>query len=323
MKIIIYLFSLFFILTTPMYAHQTGLSYLNLEKIENNIFKVTYKKPLEDLRAGELTINYPALCLIHDKDNITIENGFVITHYNLQCQNSLISKKIWIEGLVKSDKGLLFRYVDGETIQKDLIRAIHPFIQIGESASKGEIFLKYLSLGISHILTGYDHLLFVLALLFLSKSFRELFASVTAFTLAHSVTLGMGIFGLVNVPIPFVEAMIAASIIILYREVLTNSKEHKTHLPMVVFFFGLLHGLGFASALSGIGLPRDEIPAALLAFNVGIELGQILFIVAAFFILKFLYLLLPIQENRIKQIIAWSAGSFSTFWLIERVVAFS
>jgi hydrogenase/urease accessory protein HupE len=323
MKITLYIFGLLFILNTSIFAHQTGLSYLNLEKLDNNIFKVIYKKPLEDLRAGELTINYPSLCLRGNKNNIKIENGFVITHYTLECQNSLIGKKIWVEGLVKSDKGLLFRYVDNKIKQKDLIRSIHPFIQIGEAASRGEIFFKYLSLGISHILTGYDHLLFVLALLFLSKSFRELFTAVTAFTLAHSVTLGMGIFGLVNISIPFVEAMIAASIIILYREVLTNRNEHNKHLPMVVFFFGLLHGLGFASALSGIGLPRDEIPSALLAFNVGIELGQIIFIVSAFLILKFLYFSLPIQENKIKQIIAWSAGSFSSFWLIERVVAFS
>ncbi len=307
---------------TPIFAHQTGLSYLNLEKLENDVFKVIYKKPLEDLRAGELTINYPALCLIHNEDNMIIENGFVITHYRLQCRNSLVGEKIWIEGLIKSDKGLLFRYVDGKMIYQDLIRAVHPFIQIGKSVSKGEIFFKYLSLGIVHILTGYDHLLFVLALLFLSTSFRELFTSITAFTLAHSVTLGLGIFGIVNVPIPFVEAMIAASIIILYREVLIDTTEKKTHLPVVVFFFGLLHGFGFASALSGIGLPREEIPAALLAFNIGIELGQIFFIVSIFFILKFFYFLLPMQEKKIKQIIAWSAGSFTSFWLIERIIAF-
>jgi len=322
MKIVIYVILFFLLFTTLIFAHQTGLSYLNIEKKENNIFKIIYKKPLKDLKAEELDINYPALCLLHNEKDIIVENGFIITHYHLQCSNSLVGEKIWIEGLIRSDKGVLFRYVDGENIQQDLIRAIHPFVQIGTLVSRLEVFLKYLSLGIFHILTGYDHLLFVLALLFLSSTAKELFTSVTAFTLAHSVTLGMGIFGIVNVPIPFVEAMIAASIIILYREVLRSSKKDKTNLPIVVFFFGLLHGLGFASALTSIGLPREEIPAALLAFNIGIELGQILFIVSAFLILKFFYILLPLKEKTIRQSIAWSAGSFASFWLIERVMAF-
>jgi len=312
----------FLIYSGVLYAHQTGLSYLSLEKAGEGLFDVTYKKPLEDLRAGSLTINYPPLCLLSSDDTVKIENGFIITHGRLQCRNGLMGKQIWIGGLVRSDKGVLFRYADGKRAQQDLVRAIHPFVEIGEKVSRGEIFVKYLSLGVFHILTGYDHLLFVLALLFLAASFRELLASVTAFTLAHSVTLGLGIFGLVNVPVPFVEAMIAASIVILYREVLTDTAQKGRHLPVVVFFFGLLHGLGFASALSGIGLPREEIPASLLAFNIGIELGQLCFIVSAFLLLKILYRLIPLRREMVRHAIAWSAGSFASFWMIERVMAF-
>jgi len=318
MKIIISLL----LLSLSLAAHQTGLSYLNLEKSGKGIVKVTYKKPLEDLNAGALSINYPPLCLVKNEEEMYVKNGFVVTHFQLQCHQHLAGERLWIEGLVRSDKGVLFRYVDGKKVQQDLLRAIHPFVKIGKSISKGEVFLKYLSLGVFHILTGYDHLLFVLALLFLSASFRELLTSVTAFTLAHSVTLGLGILGLVNVPVPFIEAMIAASIVVLYREVLTGKRGKKAHLPIVVFLFGLLHGLGFASALSGIGLPRNEIPAALFAFNVGIELGQMLFIVSAWMVLKLLYTLLPVGRNTIQNSIAWCAGSFATYWLIERVVAF-
>jgi len=306
----------------PLSAHQTGLSYLLVTQVGEGVVAVTYRKPIEDLQAAPIAINFPAGCRKTESEPVSIENGFATERYRLHCDRSAMTgARIWIEGLVSSDKGVLFRYTRGAYVQKGLLRATYPFVEIEKESSWYSVLIEYLQLGFSHIMSGFDHLLFVLALLFLATSLRELLVAVTSFTLAHSVTLALGIFGVLNVPVPFVESMIALSIVVLYREVRLSVRQKKGRLPLVVFFFGLLHGLGFASALNGIGLPREEIPSALFAFNIGIESGQILFIVVAMVVLKSLYRMFH-DEKRIKNGIATLAGSVATFWLIERVSSF-
>ena len=145
-----------------------------------------------------------------------------------------------------------------------------------------DVLATYLRLGIEHILTGPDHLLFVLCLLLLVPSLGKLLATVTAFTLAHSLTLGAATLGFIDLPAPPIEAMIALSIVFLAAELLRGdagrSAITRSYPWLLAFSFGLLHGLGFAGALAEIGLPHGEIPAALFAFNIGVELGQLAFI---------------------------------------------
>jgi len=185
---------------------------------------------------------------------------------------------------------------------------------------------QYLQLGVKHILFGFDHLLFVLALLLIVQGWRRVLATVTAFTVAHSITLAVATLGFVHVPGPPVEATIALSIVFLGSELvkLNHGQPSLTaRAPwLVASSFGLLHGLGFAGALADVGLPRAEIPLALLTFNLGVELGQLVFV---FMALAAVWLLQRIRKDWpawAVQVPAYGIGSLAAFWLVERVVGF-
>ena len=165
-----------------------------------------------------------------------------------------------------------------------LVRPSKPWIEVATSRSSLEVATAYLMHGIEHILFGYDHLLFVLALILIVRRGRALLITVTAFTIAHSITLSLATLGLVHVPGPPVEATIALSILLLAREIIRSDRGRPSLTAqwpwLVAFTFGLLHGFGFAGALTEIGLPQGDIPLALLAFNIGVEAGQLIFIAA-------------------------------------------
>ena len=306
-------------------AHQTGLSYLQLIQSDGGVINVIYKKPLEDSQADDIQINFPSNCYKVNPKIVTINNGYTIFRYVLRCSGgTLIGSRIWIDGLVSTDKGLLVEYRDKDLRQQNLLRSIQPYILIEKNPSRWKIFVEYVKLGFSHILLGFDHLLFLIAILFLSKNLRQLIYAITAFTLAHSVTLGLTIFGWINVPVPYVEAMIALSILILFREVIKDEKNSisRQYLPLMVFVFGLLHGLGFASVLSQIGLPQHDIVTSLVAFNIGIEMGQLLFVMTAGVILLTVDSVFSNKKVQIIKFLSFALGGISTFWLIERVMVF-
>ena len=306
-------------------AHQTGLSYLQLIQSDGGVIDVIYKKPLEDSQADDIQINFPSNCYKVNPKIVTINNGYTIFRYVLRCSGgTLIGSRIWIDGLVSTDKGLLVEYRDKDLRQQNLLRSIQPYILIEKNPSRWKIFVEYVKLGFSHILLGFDHLLFLIAILFLSKNLRQLIYAITAFTLAHSVTLGLTIFGWINVPVPYVEAMIALSILILFREVIKDEKNSisRQYLPLMVFVFGLLHGLGFASVLSQIGLPQHDIVTSLVAFNIGIEMGQLLFVMTAGVILLTVDSVFSNKKVQIIKFLSFALGGISTFWLIERVMVF-
>jgi hydrogenase/urease accessory protein HupE len=318
-----FLFSIFFFVSFNLFAHQTGLSYIEIDTQNNFTYNITYKKPLEDASAKPIAIHYPANC----KKTLTrpknYENGFVIEYAQLQCQPpGLLEKRIWIEGLVRSDKGVMVRFSDAQFTQKALLRSTTPFIKIDKQNSLLSYIKEYIALGIEHILSGYDHLSFVLALLLLARSKKALLLAVTAFTLSHSITLALAIFDLVSIPVAFVESQIALSIVFLARELLiknANTLTHK-HLEYIAFIFGLLHGLGFSTALKEIGLPHNDLVAALFSFNIGIELGQLLFIAIASIVLYLLYHIFP--KEKCNTVLAYLIGGVASYWLIERVANF-
>jgi hydrogenase/urease accessory protein HupE len=189
-----------------------------------------------------------------------------------------------------------------------------------------EVAHTYLVLGIEHILFGFDHLLFVLALLILVRGRRRLLGTITAFTVAHSFTLALATLGVVHVPSAPVEAVIALSIVFVAAEIIHTLEGREgitAQQPWIVAFtFGLLHGFGFASVLSEVGLPPGHIPVALLFFNVGVELGQLLFIATV------LTLVALGQHIRIpfppwaKLVPPYVIGSVAMFWVIQRIAAF-
>lgn len=310
---------------TTSYAHQTGLSYLQIYENSANNIDIIYKKPLEDSKAQGITLRFPQECQQTDESVIQVVNGFIVETYPLWCGTSGLSQaRIWIEGLVSSDKGLLVRYEKDDTIKKSLLRASTPFMLIDQKSSKIRVFIDYVQLGIVHILKGIDHLLFVLSLMLLVTRLKVLLYAITAFTLSHSITLAFGMLGVLDVPSLYVEAMIALSIIFLARELAMQSHDSftKKHLAWLAFIFGLLHGLGFSNVLIQIGLPQEEIPLALFSFNVGIELGQLMFIFCMGIIFYMIDKAIKSKKEMIFRVLSYMIGAIATFWLIERTVAF-
>jgi hydrogenase/urease accessory protein HupE len=186
----------------------------------------------------------------------------------------------------------------------------------------------YLSHGIEHILFGVDHLLFVLGLILIVRSTRMLLLTVTGFTVAHSITLSLATLGVVHVPAPPVEACIALSILLLASEIVRLQTGEPSLIAAwpwaVAFSFGLLYGLGFASALIDIGLPPGDVPLALLTFNVGVEGGQLAFIVVVLGVIQLTkQLQMPgIVESPLRTVTACGVGALAAFWFIERLAGF-
>lgn len=317
-------FILFILLLSSLQAHQTGLSYVNLQEQGNAKIDVVYKKPLSDKKGKDIHIRYPLACSKEYEAPQSIENGFIINKYRLWCgKEGLANSRIWVDGLVRSDRGVLIRYEKDGKSEKSLLRSTSPVINLRHKSTKLELFGEYVRLGVIHIWTGYDHLLFILSLLLIASNLKKVLFAISAFTLSHSITLAFGILGIVVPPAPFIEAMIALSIVFLARELLIDEDSlTKRHIEIVAFIFGLLHGFGFSSSLRSIGLPQDEIPLSLFSFNVGIEIGQILFILVVSFLLYSVKKYLINSERKIKIPLAYLIGTISSFWLIERVLLF-
>lgn len=193
--------------------------------------------------------------------------------------------------------------------------------------NRWQVISLYTGLGIEHILLGFDHLLFVFALLLIITSRRRLLGAITAFTVAHSMTLTLASLNLVLVPLPPVEAVIALSIVFLAVEIVHAQRGQvgiAARSPwLVAFTFGLLHGFGFAGALAEIGLPENALPLALLFFNIGVELGQLAFIISIWLMSRLFISYMTIKNKRIFLLsCAYAIGSLASYWVIERTLSF-
>ena len=215
------------------------------------------------------------------------------------------------------------------TVSTTLVRPSRPWLEIATAPGSLAVARAYVLHGIEHILFEFDHLLFVLALILIVRSRRVLLWTITAFTLAHSITLSLATLGVVRVPGPPVEAMIALSIVLLACEIVRMQSGRAgwtSRWPWIVAFtFGLLHGFGFASALTEIGLPQADIPLALLSFNIGVEIGQLLFIGVVLAVLACVKRMrLPAMITRAAfPVASYAIGSVAAFWFIERLAGFA
>ncbi len=235
-----------------------------------------------------------------------------------------------IVGLEKTRTETLVRYElePGQT-QVHRLSSTETAFTVPKDPGVLDILSSYVALGVTHILEGLDHLLFVFALVLLVRDRSRLFWAITAFTVAHSITLASATLGWVNIPPPPVEAVIALSIVFLAYE-LSLSPENRDpfalRFPWVVSFaFGLIHGLGFAGALREIGLPEGDIPLALFAFNFGVELGQILFIVVVLAMglaARFIYPAIKDRAVQLERVTSYGIGSLAAFWVIDRIAGF-
>lgn len=205
-----------------------------------------------------------------------------------------------------------------------VVTASEPWVTIYGSTGASSLWpvvLDYVRLGVEHILTGYDHLLFVIALTLLVRKRKTLIATITAFTVAHSLSLASTVLGLVSVPSAPVEATIALSIVLVCRECLQSDDSLAHRAPWLVSFaFGLLHGLGFASALMEVGLPEKHIPTALLCFNVGVELGQ-LAVIGAVLAVRALARRRHLARPWMERAFVYAMGAVAAFWSLDRLAA--
>jgi hypothetical protein len=195
----------------------------------------------------------------------------------------------------------------------------HVIVQELENMSTSDAAGTYLVLGYKHILPmGLDHILFVLGLFLLSPNIKSLFRQSLAFTVAHSITLGLSMYGAINIPSNIVEPLIAISIVYVALENIFRDKVKTSRLG-IVFFFGLIHGMGFAGALSEIGLPQNAFMVSLVMFNVGVELGQLSIILLAYFLLARTYGAKPFYKTRIVMPLSVLIVVIASYWTIERI----
>lgn len=320
------LFVLFLFGPNLVKAHEIRPAYLQIIQVSSNTYEVFWKVPSMGDAVPKIQPVFP---LGFDMEILKAPNqipGSVIYYYLVTSEQPLQGSEIFIQGLNKTliDVLVTVEYLDGEKatllLQPDFDSSIIP-----GKTTVIDVIKTYSVLGIEHILLGIDHLLFVLALILITKGKWKILKTITAFTIAHSITLSLAALGYVNFPGPPVEAVIALSIVFLAIEILKNLKGQETLTSkkpwIVAFTFGLLHGFGFAGALSDIGLPQQEIPLALAFFNIGVELGQIMFVVVALLFLG----LLNLKKNwpvYLKKVPAYTIGTIAAFWMIQRVAGF-
>ena len=309
-------------------AHEMRPGYLEIRETATDTYVVLWKVPARGMDE-RLSLR---LRFADDVEQLTepvsaFVGGAHIQRLRIRRTGGLTGTPIAIDGLADTYTDVLLRLerLDGTEITRRLTPD-RPSYVVEANPGPGQVAWTYFVLGVEHILFGIDHLLFVLALLLIVGSWKKLFGTITAFTIAHSITLSLATLGFVHVPGPPVEAIIALSIVFVAAEIIRGRQGQPgltARAPwLVAFTFGLLHGFGFAGALSDVGLPQTSIPMALLTFNVGVEAGQLLFVGAA----VVLFAVVRRAEYRPPEwacrVPAYAIGGVAAFWMIERITGF-
>lgn len=319
-------------LARPVAADEFRPAYLQLRQVDATTYDVLWKLPaLDESTTLKLRPQFPPGAQAITPLRSSYAAGTAVQRWRVQIDGGLAGKAIEFPNLAASRIDVLVRVERSDgTAQVGRVLPLTPRFVVTASPGAFEVARTYTVLGIEHILTGFDHLLFVLALLILVQGTRRLIATITAFTLAHSLTLFAATLGWLNVPGPPVEAVIALSIVFVAGEIV-HARQGRPGLTqrwpwIVAFSFGLLHGLGFAGALAEVGLPPLSIPMALLFFNVGVEIGQLIFIAgvliavnAARGIARSLKIDAPSWGWRVPP---YAIGGIAAFWVVQRVAAF-
>lgn len=309
-------------------AHEIRPALLEINETEPGWFEVTWKVPMRGGRKLAITPTLPdSLEAVGPVARRTVPGASVENSSYRSDVAALVGESIVIEGLTALQIDVLVQIslADG-TRHSTILRPMSPSFTVPERESKWAVAGSYWRMGVLHILEGIDHLLFVLALLIIVSGFWNLLKTITAFTVAHSITLALATLGAVHVPPGPTEAIIALSIVFLAAEIIRQRigiVGLTERYPWVIaFIFGLFHGLGFAGALSEIGVPQDAVPLALLMFNIGVETGQVLFIVVVLGALTLLKRLPVSPPAGAWRVAPYAVGSIAAFWTIERIATF-
>ena len=321
--------NILFALMLPIitWAHEIRPGYLEIKENADHSLQITWKQPVMGDYAIPLHPSISSGWMVDSLAAISYSESYLIKRWKIHADHfSLNEQLIRINGLEKTITDVLVQVtLLNEASFTYLIKPIKPFVKLDLSKPQPPPVWQYIQLGIYHIWSGFDHLLFVLGLLLLVTKRSRLIWTITAFTVAHSITLALATLNIINVSASFTEAAIALSIVFLAIELLRHYKGingFAYHFPWFVsFLFGLLHGIGFASALQVVGLPENNIPLALFLFNVGVEAGQLAFV----FVM--LFLMAGIRRTRFQlpqwsyKLPAYMIGTMAMYWFIERVAA--
>jgi len=316
-------------------AHDSRPNFVEIIETDPGIFSVQWKVPATVPSTALPTIGMPDSCATDARRATQQAGGAYVGRQDYKCPNGLSGEAISINfPILNPSLSTLFqvRLANGEQHVRVLKPDESEWI-VPDAENALAVAGQYTALGIEHIWIGIDHLLFVACLLLIARTARNVLITITGFTVAHSITLALAALDVIRIPTPPVEAAIALSVVFLAWEIAKDDQSSLTHrFPIAVSTsFGLLHGLGFAAVLRDIGLPQTELPTALLFFNIGVEIGQILFVLtllAAFFILR------PLLRKLLKsddEAVHWTSlttpasyiiGGIASYWLIDRITGF-
>ena len=308
----------------PAWADELRPGFVELRQTDETHWTLAWKQPLSTPGPAELVVPLvPGNCRIVEGPHRRVARLALVGSAELACDGPIAGERAGLSEIFGNGDALLRVAPLGASVQSYRLTTAAPSVTIAAKPSTGQVWRSYFALGVEHILAGWDHLLFVIALVLLVRRGWAVVKAVTAFTAAHSLTLAGTTLGLVGLAGPPVEALIALSIVFLAVEL---ARRRETSLTLrypwaIAFAFGLFHGFGFAGALAEIGLPEGEIPAALVSFNLGVEAGQLMIVAATLTIVG-------LVERRARpalapalRISAYVIGVTASYWLIDRLVA--
>ena len=306
------------------WAHEVRPAYLQIDQAGPDRYTVIWRTPLLSGMPLPVFLTFPEDVRTLSGPGLQDFPGSTLERRVIEAPGGLAGRRIDFVGLQATITDVLVRTtIDGRTTTA-MVRPSRPWIEIAAEQGPLTVAVTYLRHGIEHILFGLDHLLFVASLMLIVRDWRVLVKTITAFTVAHSITLALATFGLVTLPPQPVEAMIALSIVLVCVEAV-RLRRGETSLAIswpwvVAFAFGLLHGFGFAGALVGLGLPQGDLPLALLFFNIGVEVGQLVFIAVILAVAAALRRIFPVPRHA-PVAAAYAIGTIAAFWGFERLDA--
>ncbi len=302
-------------------AHETRPAYLEIIEKDEGRYEFTFRQP--QIQGRYLGLGVVSSCEIEGEETQIIKTAALETRWVATCSQDILRSGIRVAGLERTliDTLVHIARSDGDEVN----HVLTPDNPVLEASGGGIDFLPaYFVLGVEHLVFGIDHVAFLLILMYLLRDVRKLIIAITSFTVAHSITLGIAAFDLVFVPQQPVEAIIALSILVVAWE-LTQREQRSLlndYLWSITFVFGLLHGLGFAGAMSEIGLPENSALTALLLFNIGIEAGQLI-IIALVLTLTWLWRRAGMNDRAVLGPVAYFApvyviGGLAAYWFMDR-----
>jgi hydrogenase/urease accessory protein HupE len=304
-------------------AHEIRPAYLQIDETSPNHYDLLWKVPSRGDRVLTIEPRFDDSLAVSKAEGHALLDGFVLFRYEVSGEGGLPGTTLSIPGLAQTTVDVLVNVNLLNGVKHTLLLQPRAYsATIPESRSAWQVAATYTRLGIEHILLGIDHLLFIGSLMLIVAGWRMLIKTITAFTVAHSITLSLVVLGFVTLPPQPVEVMIALSIVLVCVEVVRRNHGGSSlaiQWPwLVAFAFGLLHGFGFAGALLQLGLPQEDAPAALLFFNIGVEAGQIIFIAAILTLLAVARRMMPVSRKA-PVAVSYAIGSVASFWVFDRL----